>query len=78
MYVQGEETEVKSWVERVHALRYKDYRLAIAPTLMDNKIWMGSQGLLEEVDTVKALGQKFDEVGLRNWWRKGMGFSKED
>ena len=79
MYVQGsEESNVRSWVETVHDLRYKDYQLAATPTAMIRASWLGKVGTLEEADTVKAMGQRFDEVGLTEWWRLSMGFVKDD
>lgn len=79
MYVQGsQEDGVRRWVDIVHDLRYKDYQLAVAPAAMTRSLSMGTQGTLEEMTTVKELGQKFDQAGLLEWWRKGMGFAKDD
>lgn len=88
MYVQGDDKEVvQGWVDVVHELRYnvvhelryKDYQLtapvASAKTVAEQARWLGGRGLLEEVSTVKEMGAKMDGAGLREWWRKAMGFS---
>jgi hypothetical protein len=78
MYVQGAEASVvRAWVDTVHDLRYKDYQLAAAPSVMPRPLWLGAQGVLEELESVKELGQRFDEAELKDWWRKAMGFAKD-
>lgn len=77
MYVQSfDEQNVCSWVDAVHNLRYKDYYLAASPTAMSKDIWLGKEGFLEEIDTVKAMALRFDEAGLLDWWKLRMGFMK--
>lgn len=79
MYVQGDQqADVKDWVAAVHSLRYKDYQLATAPETMKQPIWLGSAGTLEEVDVVKDMAAKMEQAGLRDWWKKGMGFAKDE
>jgi hypothetical protein len=83
MYVQGtDRAAVQRWVDTVHDLRYKDYRL-VAPVrpvpesqekLQEHGIRMGS---LDEVDTVKGMAAVMEANGLLKWWRTAMGFARE-
>lgn len=79
MYVQGaHEQNLCSWIDTVHGLRYKDYHLAAPPAAMTKNLWLGKEGVLEEIDTVKVMAQRFEHVGLLDWWRQRMGFVKGD
>lgn len=35
-------------------------------------------GKLDEIESVKEYGNVMEEMGLWNWWRKGMGYVHED
>lgn len=75
MFVQGEGKDaVQAWVDAVHELRYKDYQL-VAPPVAAAKTVVKQEPRLEEVGTVKEMGATMDNAGLREWWRKAMGFS---
>jgi hypothetical protein len=79
MYVQGEERDVvEEWVETVHELRYKDYQLVAPAAAMEPCVRLGSNGVLDEVATVKEMSAVFQKHGMLEWWRKSMGFMKED
>lgn len=79
MYVQGQQrVDVQSWVDIVHELRYKEFQLVVSVSHMKTERWVGVQGALEEVDSVKGMATKMNEHGLREWWRKGMGFIKDE
>ncbi|KAL5116067.1 hypothetical protein ACEQ8H_006079 [Pleosporales sp. CAS-2024a] len=80
MYCQGTESGVKDWVLAVHRLRYKDFQLVMKPAA--KKLDDGakqeqhvSYGRLEEVESVKEYGAMMQGLGVREWWRKGMGYS---
>ena len=76
MYVQGGGKDaVQAWVDVVHELRYKDYQLA-APVVAA-KTSVKQEPCLEEVATVKEMGARMEHAGLKEWWRKAMGFSHE-
>jgi hypothetical protein len=86
MYVEGSSYEaVQDWVNIVHGLRYKDYELAVGVQSMDGQAPekpgqnCGSEarpGELAEVHSVKDMGAWMEERGLSDWWRAGMGFTK--
>ncbi|KAF1916933.1 hypothetical protein BDU57DRAFT_250425 [Ampelomyces quisqualis] len=83
MYCQGTESGVKDWVHTVQRLRYKDFQLVKKPAAMEldqQKIQKQSiaYGKLEEVESVKDYGAMMEELRLRNWWRRGMGYTGED
>ncbi|KAG8628500.1 hypothetical protein KVT40_004373 [Elsinoe batatas] len=81
MYVEGPEQGVRSWVDTVHKLRYKDYQLAIKPAkIVQNSEVQAPQldlGSLHEVDTVKDFSDEMKCRGLFSWWRKGMGYEAD-
>ena len=75
MFVQGDGKDtVQAWVDVVHGLRYKDYQLAAPPVAA--KTVVRQEPRLEEVETVKEMGAILEGAGLREWWRKAMGFSQ--
>jgi hypothetical protein len=83
MYCQGTESGVRDWVATVQRLRYKDFQLAKKPaakevddaSFQEQRI---SYGKLEEVDSVKEYGAKMETLGVRIWWRRGMGYVGEE
>jgi hypothetical protein len=83
MYCQGTESGVRDWVSSVQRLRYKDFQLVKKPAAKevdDSKMEEPSvrYGKLEEVDSVKDYGAMMDDLGVRNWWRRGMGYVGDD
>ena len=79
MYCQGTESAVKEWVSTVHRLRYKDFQLVRKPAAKetDNKTSKERDvpyGKLEEAESVKEFGAKMEDMGVWDWWRKGMGY----
>jgi hypothetical protein len=82
MYCQGTESGVKDWVSTVQRLRYKDFQLVKKPAAKElddgNPKEQGvSYGKLEEVESVKEYGAMMEDLGVRSWWRKGMGYVGE-
>ncbi|KAF2220580.1 hypothetical protein BDZ85DRAFT_266823 [Elsinoe ampelina] len=81
MYVEGPEQGVRSWIDTVHGLRYKDYQLAIKPAevVHNNEARPPERNLssLREVDTVKEFSVEMKRRGLFSWWRKGMGYEND-
>lgn len=78
MYVRGNSLEdLQSWVNVVHNLRYKDYRLICsaskAPDSSCGEAGDNAFGI-EEVDTVRDMGAAMERKGLLDWWKKAMGF----
>ncbi|KAF2873009.1 hypothetical protein BDV95DRAFT_605586 [Massariosphaeria phaeospora] len=81
MYCQGSESGVKDWVGTVQRLRYKDFQLVKKPA---GKLSGGDgtnrdtvnmkYGKLEELESVKEFGARMEELGVWEWWRKGMGY----
>jgi hypothetical protein len=79
MYCEGTESGVKDWVSTVQRLRYKDFQLAIKPGQKTSATESANDlGKLEEVDHVKEFGVRMEALGVRSWWRKGMGYVHED
>lgn len=83
MYVEGSETGVKDWVSSVQRLRYKDFqveRKAAEKQVETTRVEGGSGekeyglGKVEEVGSVKEFGVRMAELGVRKWWRQGMGY----
>jgi hypothetical protein len=78
MYCQGPESGVRDWVSTVQRLRYKDFQLVKKPAAkMSEGPGNGaavSYGRLEEVESVKEFGERMEGFGVRDWWRKGMGY----
>lgn len=83
IYVRGDDkSEVQQWVDTVHGLRYKDYRLvapvdAVPAAQAPQQIPATTLGTLEEVDTVKEMAAYMEARGLQKWWRVAMGFVHE-
>lgn len=79
MFCQGTETGVRGWVANVQRLRYKDFQLATKPAAKEIENSVKEQdisyGKLEEVDSVKEFGARMENLGIWNWWRKGMGYT---
>lgn len=83
MYAQGFESGVRGWVSAVQRLRYKDFQLVKKPAAKEIGVDTSEEskvpyGKLEEVETVKDFGSKMGELGVRQWWRKGMGYVGEE
>lgn len=79
MYVEStNEKNIQSWVDTVHALRYKDYQL-VAPTspASDQALASAESGVLREVDTVKDFAAEMESKNLLHWWRAAMGFTND-
>ncbi|KAK5064285.1 hypothetical protein LTR84_000118 [Exophiala bonariae] len=85
MYVRGRtQSDVQSWVDTVHGLRYKDYQLAAPVESIAGGEQGGSTlemesplGILEEVGTVKEIATSMEAKGIISWWRSAMGFARE-
>lgn len=82
MYVQADGKDAaQKWIDVVHDLRYKDYQLVAsvvdAKAVVNQAQPLGAYSLLEEVASVKEMGAKMDNAGLKDWWRKAMGFARE-
>jgi hypothetical protein len=83
MYCQGTESGVKDWVSTVQRLRYKDFQLVKKPATIELEHGKSQEqsipyGKLEEVESVKDYGAMMEDLGVRNWWRRGMGYTGED
>ncbi|KAH7090251.1 hypothetical protein FB567DRAFT_286719 [Paraphoma chrysanthemicola] len=83
MYCQGTELGVKEWVSTVQRLRYKDFQLVKKPAIKEEEDSIAQDqniayGKAEEVDSVKEFGARMTEIGVREWWRRGMGYVGED
>ena len=79
MYVRGRSLEsVQSWVDIVHDLRYKEYRLvcpaARVPGECCEDTREDSHGIVEEVETVRDMAAVMEKKGVLEWWKKAMGF----
>jgi hypothetical protein len=78
MFVQGNNaTSVQSWVGTVRNLRYKDYQLVSPVASSCVGFENAKYGVLQEVETVRAMADEMQGNGLLEWWRCGMGFSSE-
>jgi hypothetical protein len=82
MYCQGTESGVKDWVSAVQRLRYKDFQLVKKPSTkeLDDATTQEQSvpyGKLEEVESVKEYGAMMEALGVRGWWRRGMGYAGE-
>lgn len=83
MYCEGDEDGVKEWVGIVQRLRYKDFQLVKKPAELENLQGQSHLrkalvlGKMEEVESVKEFGARMDALGLWDWWRRGMGYTKE-
>ncbi|KAH7399041.1 hypothetical protein DE146DRAFT_519922 [Phaeosphaeria sp. MPI-PUGE-AT-0046c] len=83
MYCQGTESGVKDWVSSVQRLRYKDFQLVKKPAAKEMELGvlqeqLAAYGKLDEVESVKEYGTMMQHLGVRTWWRKGMGYIGED
>ena len=92
MYCEGAQQGVQNWVKTVQRLRYKDFQLVVKPeeipiptaeeilkgTKQNGKTFDESLGILEEVESVKEFGSRMQELGIWDWWRKGMGYVRDD
>jgi hypothetical protein len=83
MYCQGTESGVRDWVSSVQRLRYKDFQLVKKPAAKEvddlkPKEQSVAYGKLEEVDSVKEYGAMMEGLGVRSWWRRGMGYIGDD
>jgi hypothetical protein len=83
MYCQGTKSGVRDWVSSVQRLRYKDFQLVKKPAAKEvddvkSKEQSVPYGKLEEVDSVKEYGAMMESLGVRSWWRRGMGYIGED
>jgi hypothetical protein len=83
MYCQGTELGVKEWVSTVQRLRYKDFQLVRKPTAKEDTNSRAQEqsipyGKAEEVDSVKEFGARMADLGVREWWRRGMGYAAEE
>jgi hypothetical protein len=83
MYCQGSEPGVRDWVAHVQRLRYKDFQLLKKPAEKqpDTHTHNTSNvpyGKLQEMDTVKEFGAQMESFGVLSWWRKAMGYAKDD
>ncbi|EUC46607.1 hypothetical protein COCMIDRAFT_92464 [Bipolaris oryzae ATCC 44560] len=82
MYCQGAETGVRDWVANVQRLRYKDFQLVKKPAENETGGKEPESGItygkLEEVESVKDFGAKMENLGVWEWWRKGMGYVGND
>lgn len=60
-------------------LRYKDFQLVVRPAEVvrepDSKQTPLYTGILDEIDSVKGMATRMENLGVLDWWRKGMGFS---
>ncbi|KIW72180.1 hypothetical protein PV04_00396 [Phialophora macrospora] len=81
MYVRGsDQSQVQSWVDTVHGLRYKDYQLVAPVTAVagaDVQSGLTKAGILQEVETVKEMAAYMERAGIQKWWRAAMGFVTE-
>ncbi|ORY12306.1 hypothetical protein BCR34DRAFT_563884 [Clohesyomyces aquaticus] len=89
MYCQGEESDVKDWVSVVQHLRYKDFQLVMKAAKMQTEGGSGREGeegketgvelgKLHEAQSVKEFGARMEQLGIWDWWRKGMGYVHND
>ncbi|KAF2199371.1 hypothetical protein GQ43DRAFT_398919, partial [Delitschia confertaspora ATCC 74209] len=90
MYCEGGgEAAVKEWVATVQRLRYKDFQLVRKTGEVEMEkgeekregVGMGKRtgreekwGKLEELESVKEFGGRMEELGVWEWWRRGMGY----
>ncbi|KAF7194246.1 hypothetical protein HII31_04483 [Pseudocercospora fuligena] len=79
MYVEGLKAGVESWVAAVQRLRYKDFQLVARPAELvresNTEDTHLPTGVLDEIDSVKDMATRMEDLGVLNWWRKGMGYS---
>ncbi|KAI8934590.1 hypothetical protein NX059_008286 [Plenodomus lindquistii] len=83
MYCQGAESGVRDWVSAVQRLRYKDYQLVRKPAEKidepgHEKLAVVTYGKLEEMESVKDYGVVMEGLRVLAWWRKGMGYARDE
>ncbi|KAK8153910.1 hypothetical protein IWX90DRAFT_381969 [Phyllosticta citrichinensis] len=85
MYCEGMEDGVNNWVGAVQRLRYKDFHLVTRPAPVQPEQEDVSKSAhrtvptgLFEVETVKEFSDVMDQRGVLRWWKRGMGYVKDD
>ncbi|KAF2754767.1 hypothetical protein EJ05DRAFT_503714 [Pseudovirgaria hyperparasitica] len=81
MYCEGTEERVSEWIATVKRLRYKDYRLMARPqdsAMVEDCSQPKNTSGLEEVASVSEFGSRMERNGLREWYRKAMGYVQDD
>ncbi|CAD0020663.1 unnamed protein product, partial [Aureobasidium pullulans] len=74
MYVEGEEKGVRHWVDTVHLVaRPAAIQHENQPT-KDSEVRPG----LYETETVSDFGKQLQDRGVYAWWRKAMGYAKDE
>ena len=80
MYVEGDESGVKEWVDAVQGLRYKDYQLLCRPAPLDSSSQSSSTQAqangFDEKGSVQDFASVMENKGLLSWWRKAMGYDR--
>ncbi|THY23622.1 hypothetical protein D6D01_05900 [Aureobasidium pullulans] len=80
MYVEGEEKGVRHWVDT--NLRYKDYQLVARPAAIQHENQPTKESSvrpgLYETETVSDFGKQLQDRGVYAWWRKAMGYAKDE
>lgn len=78
MLCEGKEPDVRSWVDTVKNLRYKDYQLLGREAVDSDAAGLAGiigHGNVREVEKLKAFGTLLAaDEGLLVWWKKNMGF----
>ncbi|KAL8827427.1 MAG: hypothetical protein Q9170_007015 [Blastenia crenularia] len=74
MIAEGDEEGVRSWVEGVKRLRYKDYRLLRLEAIEGKQLPIGPGSVLE-INSMKELSAYLAECDLLNWWTEHMRFT---
>ncbi|EAT85123.1 hypothetical protein SNOG_07657 [Parastagonospora nodorum SN15] len=72
MYCQGTESGVKDWVSTL--VKKPAEKLFDDGIKQEQKV---PYGKLEEIETVKEYGATMEALGVRSWWRRGMGYMGE-
>lgn len=76
-------SSMQDWVEVVRRLRYKDYQLLKKETLVLHTVNEGLAAILDrgkvlEIEKLNEFGTILGDRELLSWWRKAMGFVKEE
>lgn len=58
-------------------LRYKDYQLLRCEQVLEGRLNVGL-GSVKRFKDVKELAADLAECGVLEWWRRGMGFAREE
>ena len=71
---------LEAWIEVVKGLRYKDMRVMRGvEEVKEGKLGVGvGPGKLREVGSLKEMGRRLEESGIREWWVRGMGWRGEE